>query len=86
MENCDCFFSRKILAKRWNCSVNTISRYVKEDLIPYLNTPGGRTLLFPIDAILDYEQNQMQNRKEVNRKPKKKRKVLSAPIRKWRAE
>ncbi len=85
-ENKDDFFTTKTLAKRWLCHTNTIRNYANKDLILNFKTPGGRDFLFPKHAIYEYEQSQSQNRREVNKKPKKGRKALSAPKRIWRAE
>jgi hypothetical protein len=80
------YFNTKALTERWLCSTNTIYNYVKKDSIPYIRTPGGRTLLFPVDAIFEYEQSLLSSRQYVNKKPKKKKKTLSAQNREWRAE
>ena len=80
------FFNRNALMERWQCSSNSITNWVKNDSIPYIRTPGGRILLFPVDAILEYEQNQRKNGKEVNKKPRKKRRALSTPKKIWRVE
>ena len=80
------YFDTKALKERWHCSTNSIYNWVSEGLIPYIRTPGGRTLLFPVDGILEYEQHQRSSRREVNKKPKKKRKALSAPKKIWGAE
>jgi hypothetical protein len=85
-ENKDDFFNTKTLAKRWHCSTGTIINYAKSDLISYFKTPGGREYRFPKDAIYEYEQCQSQNKGEVNKKPKKKRKALSTPKKIWRVE
>jgi len=85
-ENKDDFFNTKTLAKRWLCSIGTIRNYANGDLISHFKTPGGREFLFPKNAIYEYEQIQLQNKREVNKKPKKKRKALSAPKKIWRAE
>ena len=85
-EKSDEFFDTMGLKKRWSCHENTIYDYVKQKKIPYFRTPGGRSLRFPKDGIIEYEQSQILKQRGGGKKPKKKRKVLSAPIRKWRAE
>jgi predicted site-specific integrase-resolvase len=86
MEKCVESYDTVALKTRWSCHENTIYNYVKQGLIPYFRTPGGRELRFPKDGIEEYEQNQILERKEVNKKTKQNRKVLSAPNKKWRAE
>jgi len=80
------FFKTLELAKRWGCSVNTIKNYAKKDLLDWFKTPGGREYRFPKDSVFEFEQKQMQSRKEVRKRTKKKRKALSALKKEWRVE
>lgn len=80
------YFNTSALKERWKCSENSIYRWVKIGSIPYIRTPGGRVLLFPIDEIIQYEQNQLLSRKEIDKTPKKKGKALSAPQKQWRVD
>jgi excisionase family DNA binding protein len=80
------FLTVNELAERWRLHRNTILNYVNKGLLPYFRSMGGRIILIPLDTVEDYEKSQMKDRKEVTRKHRKKRKVLSAQNKKWRAE
>jgi len=80
------FFNTKELKERWPCSINSIYNWVKKGYIPYIRTPGGRTLLFPVDGILEFEQKQRTCRKEVKRQLKKNRIPLTTLKKEWRVE
>lgn len=77
------FITVKQLAERWRCHPNSIKNYNRKKLMPSFRTPGGRCILFPIEAIEEYEQRQNAQRKEV-KKPSGR--TLSAQQHEWRAE
>jgi excisionase family DNA binding protein len=80
------FLTVNELAERWRLHRNTILNYVNKGLLPFFKPMGGRIILIPLDAIEEYEQSQLQARKGVYQKHRKKRKALSAPIKIWRVE
>jgi hypothetical protein len=80
----DPFFKTLELAERWGCCPGTIRN--KKDSLDWFKTPGGREYRFSKDSVFEYEQKQMQSRKEVSKKTKKKRKALSTPKKIWRVE
>ena len=80
------YFNTQTLKERWKCSKNSIYNYVRKDSIPYIRTPGGRIILFPIDGIIEYESKQLPETKTANKVFKANRKALSAPKKIWRAE
>lgn len=80
------YFNTKTLKERWQCSKNSIYNYVRTKSIPFIRTPGGRILLFPVDEILEYETKQLPKNTKISNKTKKNRKVLSALQKEWRVE
>ena len=80
------YLDTKSLAERWNCCKNSIYNYVKSGSIPYIRTPGGRILIFPLDGILDYESKQIPTTKKKCKVKDNLRKAFSAPKKIWRAE
>ena len=80
------YLDTKSLAERWNCCKNSIYNYVRNGSIPYIRTPGGRILIFPVIGIIEYESKQIPTTKKSNKAVRKHRKALSAPKKVWRAE
>lgn len=80
------YFNTKTLKERWQCSKNSIYNYVRNSSIPYIRTPGGRILLFPVDEILEYEIKQLPKNIKIDNKTKKNRKAISALQKEWRVE
>lgn len=72
------YFTVDELADRWRLHRNTILNYIKNGLLNIFKPPGGRIILIPIEEVINYEQNQLSNKKEIDRCIKENRKALTA--------
>ena len=62
------------LAERFGLSQGTIRKLANENIIPSFRPSGGK-IIFPLNAVIEFEESQLSLKKEKKEKPK--RKVLS---------
>ena len=72
------------LAERFGFSQGTIRKLANKNIIPSLRPSGGK-IIFPLNAVIEFEESQLSLKKEKKQKPK--RKVLSVPEKRvWRID
>ena len=79
------YFTQRELAERFRVSQSTIINWRNRGLLRYLKLPGSSRVLYPVDAIQEFEQQQIVYEKEVvkNNRSRGKRSKISA-ITEWR--
>ena len=55
------FYSSAELAQKWRCSLGTVRNRRRKGLISFFKAPGGRTYLYPVDAIEEFEKSFTSN-------------------------
>ena len=78
-------FTQRELAERFRVSQSTIINWRNRGLLRYLKLPGSSRVLYPVDAIQEFEQQQIVYEKEVmkNNRSRGKRSKIST-ITEWR--
>jgi hypothetical protein len=79
------YFTQRELAERFRVSQSTIINWRNRGLLRYLKLPGSSRVLYPVDAIEEFEQQQIVYEKEVmkNIRSRGKRSKIST-ITEWR--
>ena len=81
------YFTQRELAERFRVSQSTIINWRNRGLLRYLKLPGSSRVLYPVDAIEEFEQQQIIYEREVvkNKRSGGKRSELSTISKtKWR--
>lgn len=86
--NLDVFFTQKELALRWKVTQTTLKNWRDGGILPFFQVPMSSKILYPVDAILEIEKNNILGKevikKEATEKEREKPVVSSKPKRKWR--
>ncbi len=83
------YYSQKELAARWKVTESTIKSWREKGIIPFFQLPLTSRILYPVQAILEIENDhtkkkEVGTRKEIS-KNKRETSVISAnSSRKWR--
>lgn len=81
------FFTQKEVAIRWNVSQTTLKNWREKGVLPFFKVPSSSRILYPIEAILNLEKNNIQGMEvqpEVAETKREKPVMSTIPKRKWR--
>jgi hypothetical protein len=84
------YLTQKELADRYSTSESTIKNWRDRGYLPFMRLPGSTRVLYPLDGILEVEQQYTTPAKEVKHRQqsaevKRKKPVISAtPKKEWR--
>lgn len=76
----DIFLAQKELASRWKLTQTTLKNLRDKGVLPYFRVPSSSKILYPLEAILNIEKNNIQLKEEKHELAESKREkpVISA--------
>lgn len=91
MENNGCntsrYLTQKEVAGRFRVSPSTIKNWRDMGLLTYFQAPGSARVLYPVDAIEEFEKQSIKKKKEVVKPAETRRKkpeISARPEKEWR--
>ncbi len=75
------FYTQKELSKRWRLSEATIKKLREKGHIPCFFPPGSSRVLYPVDGVIQIEQEKKnQNQKEIKHRKKRPETNVKKPV------
>ena len=80
------FITQKELAERWKCTEGTIINFRKRGLLSYFQLPGSKKILYPIDEIIEIENQHiiMKGGDKPKAEVKRVKPCVSSTVKEWR--
>ena len=81
------YLTQREVADRFRVSPSTIKNWRDQGLLTYFQAPGSARVLYPIDAIEEFERQSIKKKKEVVKPAETRRKkpeISAKPAKEWR--
>ena len=81
------YLTQTEVADKFRVTQSTVKNWRERGLLRYLQAPGSRRVLYPVDAIEEFEQKSIHTKKEVVTPREIQRKSLrtsTRPAKEWR--
>ena len=83
------YWTQEEMARRWRVSESTLKNWRDKGTLPFFSLPESSRVLYPVDAILELEKNNIHNKEVENKQTdvdvKRKKPVVSTKSTKeWR--
>jgi hypothetical protein len=81
------YFTQKEVATRWKVTQTTLKNWRDKGVLPFFRVPTSSRILYPIEAILNIEENNIHEKEvklEVAETKREKPVMSTIPKRKWR--
>ncbi len=84
------YLTQKQLADRYSTSESTIKNWRDRGYLPFMRLPGSTRVFYPLDGILEAEQQfttpakEVKNRQQPSKTKRKKPVVSPTPQKEWR--